>query len=303
MKSISSLKGGSLICHIGALVTVIAWGASFISTKVLLDSGLHPVEIYIYRFVLAYFMVLLICHDRFFSNSLKDEGLFALIGLCAGSIYFIAENTALQYTLVSNVSLITSMSPLLTAILIGILYRNERPQKEIIYGSLVAFIGVGCVIFNSSFVLEINPLGDFLSLFAAISWSVYSIILKKLNAVYSSLYITRKTFFYGVLTALPFLAVEPEISSPSLLLETPVWTNILFLGVFASMIAYVLWAIVVGKLGAVKASNYLYFQPVVTLILSALVLRESVTPIGYIGCGLILAGVWLSDYLCRRKTL
>lgn len=294
-------KRSNLFYHLGAVITIIAWGASFISTKVLLDHGLHPVEIYIYRFVLAYIMILCVCHDRFRSNSIKDEMLFALMGLCAGSIYFIAENTALQYTLVTNVSLITSMSPLLTAILIGILYKKERPPKEIIYGSLIAFMGVACVIFNSSFVLEINPLGDLLSLFAAISWSVYSIVLKKLNAVYTSLYITRKTFFYGVLTALPFLAIEPEISSPALLLQPEVWGNILFLGVFASMIGYLLWAMIVGQLGAIKASNYLYFQPVVTLVLSAIILHEAVTVIGYIGCAMILGGVWLSDYLCRKK--
>lgn len=290
----------SILYHLGAVIVVAAWGLSFVSTKILLDNGLHPVEIYIYRFVLAYLMILTVCHDKFMSHSWRDEGLFVLMGLCAGSIYFIAENTALEYTLVTNVSLITSVSPLLTAILVGILYRAERPNQGMIYGSIVAFIGVGFVIFNSSFVLKVNPLGDLLSLLAALSWSVYSIILKKLNAVYSTMYITRKTFFYGVITSLPFLLGEAEIASPNLLLIPAVWSNLLFLGIFASLIAYLIWAVVVDKMGAIKASNYLYFQPVVTLIFSALILGETISAIGVTGCTLILLGVWMSDYLSRK---
>ena len=190
-----SPKGNLLLYHVGAAVAVIGWGVSFISTKVLLDNGLHPIEIYIYRFALAYVALLLFCHDRIMSNSWRHELTFMLSGLFGGSIYFISENVALEYTLVSNVSLITSLSPLLTVLLIGFVYRSDRPGKETILGSIIAFLGVGLVIFNSSFSLSINPLGDLLSLLAAMSWAIYSIVIKKLNPLYSALFITRKTFF------------------------------------------------------------------------------------------------------------
>lgn len=296
-------------CHMGALLTVMAWGVSFVSTKVLLVNGLSPVEAYVYRFTLAYFMVLLVCHKKFRSNSLRDELLFLTCGVCGGSIYFIAENMALEYTLVSNVSLITTLSPLLATLMLGALYKSERPSAGVIGGSFVAFIGVGFVIFNSSLEssagigIEINPFGDLLALGAAVTFAIYSLVLRRLNALYSTLYITRKTFFYGVLTALPFLALEPELASPSILLKLPVWFNLLFLGVFASLLAFLLWAESIKRLGTVTASNYLYFQPVVTLIASAFILHEQVTIVGYTGCALILFGVWLSDYLGRRSAL
>lgn len=296
-----SPKGNLLLYHAGAAVAVIGWGVSFISTKVLLDNGLHPIEIYIYRFALAYIALLLCCHDRIFCNSWNHELSFMLCGLFGGSIYFISENVALEYTLVSNVSLITALSPLLTVLLIGFVYRSDRPGKETILGSVLAFLGVGLVIFNSSFSLTINPLGDLLSLLAAISWAVYSIILKKLNPLYSALFITRKTFFYGVLTAIPFLLIEPEITSPKVLLQPVLIGNLLFLSLFCSLFAYLMWAVIIGKIGAVKASNYMYFQPVVTLIFSFLILNEKISVIGYTGCGLILLGIWLSDFLQKRK--
>ncbi|MCH5245030.1 MAG: DMT family transporter [Muribaculaceae bacterium] len=292
-----------MLFHLGALITMIAWGASFVSTKVLLDNGLHPAEIYIYRFLLAYVMILAVSHKRILCNSVRDELLFAVCGLCAGSIYYIAENTALEYTLATNVSLITSLSPILTAIMIGFLYKSERPGRGLVIGSIMAFIGVGLVVFNSSFVINVNPLGDMLSLLSAISWAIYSILLRRLNATYTVMFIARKTFFYGVLTALPYLLIEPEIASPVLLLRPAVWGNILFLGCFASMLGYIVWAQAIKVLGAVKASNYLYFQPLVTLVVSAWLLGERISWIGYTGCLMILVGVWSSDWLERRAAM
>lgn len=287
--------------HLGALLTVTAWGVSFVSTKVLLEYGINPTEVYVVRTLLAYLLVLCVCHKRIFSNSLRDELLFVSCGLCAGSLYFIAENTALEYTLVSNVSLIVTLSPLITTLLVGAIYKNERPGKGVLMGSLIAFLGVGCVIFNSSFVLDVKPLGDLLSLSAAVCWSVYSLVLRKLSAFYTVMFISRKTFFYGMVTAIPFLIAIPEHTPLDVYLQFDVWSNFLFLGVFCSMIAFIIWAFTVKGLGAIKANNYLYVQPIITLIASALLLSEKVSIVGYVGCSLILLGVWISDRMSRCR--
>lgn len=297
-------KSTSLLAHAGALITVTAWGVSFVSTKVLLENGLGPAEIYIYRFVLAYILILIACHKRLWANSLRDEFLFMACGLCAGSIYFIAENMALEYTYVTNVSLLVTTSPLITTFLMWMIYKNEKPGKGTVLGSLIAFLGVACVIFNSSSDVNIKPLGDILSILAAISWSIYSLVLKKLNALYSVMFISRKTFFYGVLTALPFMFFQPELCPPSVLLKTEVWSNLLFLGAFASMIAYILWAQSVKYLGAVKASNYMYISPIITLIVSvALIENEKLSFMGCLGCVLILGGMWLGEYIERKNSI
>lgn len=64
----------------------------------------------------------------------------------------------------TNVSLIVTLAPLLTTLLVGAIYKSERPGRNVIIGSMIAFIGVGCVIFNSSFELNVKPLGDLLAL-------------------------------------------------------------------------------------------------------------------------------------------
>lgn len=294
-----------IVAHLGALLCIMMWGISFVSTKVLLNHEMQPVEIYIDRFALAYVLTLIISHSRLWAHSLRDEWLLCLCGVLSGSIYFLAENFALQYTMVSNVSLLTSMSPLITAMLVGLLYKSERPGSGMIVGSVIAFLGVACTIFNSSISsLHFNPIGDILAIMAAFSWALYSLVLRKLNANYDVWFITRKTFFYGVLTSLPFLIVEPPRYNIIEIFQVPaVLANLLFLGVGASLLAYLLWAATVKRMGAVKANNYMYLQPVFTMIFSVIVLHEAVTWIGYMGCGLILGGLWLGDYLTRRSKM
>lgn len=299
--------GGTLLGHIAAFVAVMMWGYSFVSSKVLLDNGLGPVQIYICRFVLAYLIMVCISHRRLFSASWHEEGMFCLCGLCAGSLYFIAENTALEYTLTTNVSLLTSMSPLLTAILVACIYKTEKLGIGTWIGSAIAIAGVVCVVFNSSTSLEVRPLGDLLSLAAAFSWAAYSLVLRRLNANYDVWFISRKTFFYGLVTAVPFAFFEDGNASLATVLTLPeVYGNLLFLGLGASTIAYVLWALSVKHLGAIKANNYMYLQSIITLIVSAIVLSERVTAVGYIGIALIIGGLWVGDNIDKirmaRKT-
>lgn len=295
-KTAKGMLGGTLIGHIAAVVTVGMWGYSFVSSKVLLDNGLGPVHIYFYRFLIAYLMILFISHKRLWASNWRDEGLFVLCALTSGSLYFIAENTALQYTLTTNVSLLTSMSPLITALLVGLVYKTEKFGLGTWAGSAIAIIGVACVVFNSSSSVEVRPLGDFLAIAAAFSWASYSLMLRRLNAHYDIWFISRKTFFYGILTSIPFMIFEQETVAVSSIIGRPeVFGNLIFLGVGASTIGFVLWALTIKNVGAVKANNYMYLQPIFTLIVSAIVLGEHVNAIGYLGIFLILGGLWVGD--------
>lgn len=301
-------------CHIGALIAVSMWGASFVSTKVLTLNHLGPVEIYLYRFLIAYVLVLIGCHKKIMANSWRDELLFVLCGLCGSSIYFIAENNAVMFTRVSDVSMITTLAPLLTTLLIGALYKSERPGRWTYISSAIAFIGVGFIIFkdgfNNSFgasqdVLK-TTIGDLLALLSACSWAVYSLLLRKLNVTYTAQFITRKTFFYGLMTAIPFWFISKEPITPlETILKPEVFGNLLYLGVMCSMLAYLLWAWVMGNLGAIKTNNYLYVQPIVTMIFAAILFgkEDPITIIGCIGCVLIIGGLWLGDYMTRRVSL
>ena len=293
--NVYSKNSSPVLYHLLAFFVAAVWGVSFVSTSKLLDAGIQPTEIYIIRFVIAYLVILALTFRKIMSDSLKDEVLFMICGLCGGSIYYIGENTALQYTLVTNVSLLVTLSPIITVLLTKMMYKTEQLSKGFIVGSIIAFIGVACVIFNSSFNIEVKPLGDLLSIFAAVSFAIYCIVVKKLNARYDTLFISRKIFFYGVITALPFLTFQDHFMDFAILKEPVVWMHILFLGVVCSMLAFILWNEAINKLGASRASNYLYFSPVITLIASVWLLNENVSTVGYIGCALTIGGVIVSE--------
>lgn len=300
----------NLIWHLAAVLVVAIWGGSFVSTKVLVNAGLGPVEIYIYRFILAYLLVLIACHRKLLANNWRDELLFMVCGLCGGSIYFIAENNAVNYTRVSDVSMIVTLGPLLTTLLIGMLYKAERSGMWTYVSSVIAFMGVGCIVFQNGFSsegeAEVNELsamlGNMLALAAAFSWAIYSVVLRKLNVTYSAMFITRKTFFYGLVTALPFWFISPEPFNPlSTFLRPEVIANLLFLGVVCSMVCYYLWAAVTGKLGAIVANNYLYTQPIFTMIIAAVLFPdEPITLMGCFGAFLVIGGLWFGDYMTNR---
>jgi drug/metabolite transporter (DMT)-like permease len=282
--------------HIVAFLVVAVWGTTFISTKVLLSKGLSPENIFFYRFLLAYLGIWLFGSKRLFANSLKDEFLFVLLGICGGSFYFLVENHALKITLASNVSLIVCTAPLLTAILAHLFLKTEKITRRLLQGSFIALLGVALVVFNGSFILELNPLGDFLSFLAAFFWGFYTIILKHVSDRYSTLFITRKVFFYGLITILPFFVISPLTINRDILLQPVVWGNLLFLGVVASLTCYFLWNVTVKKLGTVRATNYIYFIPIITLIASFFALpNEKITFVALIGAALILSGVVLAE--------
>jgi drug/metabolite transporter (DMT)-like permease len=278
-----------------AVFTVIVWGTTFVSTKVLLGYKLTPPGIFFYRFLLAYVAIWFFCPKRLWAETKKDEFLLFCAGLTGGSLYFVAENTALNITLASNVSLLVSIAPLITAFLSHLFVKGEQLRKTLLYGSLLAISGVACVVYNGNFILKIKPLGDILTLTAAIMWGVYTIILKRLDKHYPILFITRKVFFYGIVTLLPAFYFEPLTIDIDILSQPAVWGNLLFLGVIASMLCYILWNVAVKHLGAIRTTNCIYFMPLVTLITSAIIINEPITLIALLGATLILGGVYLAE--------
>lgn len=281
--------------HIIAIFTVVVWGTTFVSTKILIGYGLSPVEIFLYRFVLAYIGIWFFCPRTLFANSKKDELLCVAAGLTGGALYFVFENTALGITLASNVSLIVCTSPIFTALLTFLFYKKEPLRPRLITGSLVALVGMALVVFNGSFILQINPLGDMLTVLAALSWAFYGIILKQLNGKYSTLFITRKVFFYGIITMLPFSLMDSATFTPSLLINPVIASNLIFLGLIASLLCFIAWNSAVKELGVVQTSNYIYFVPLVTLLTSAIVIDEHITIVALFGSVFILLGVYVAE--------
>ena len=278
--------------HLVAVVIVGIWGLTFISTKLLIGQGMAPHEIFLLRFLMAYVGIWCLSPHRLWAGSWKDELALLLGGVTGGSFYFLTENTALEYTLATNVAFLVCTTPLLTTLLSWAFYKNMKATRGLIGGSLVSLAGVALVVCNGHFVLRLSPVGDLLSLLASLSWAFYSLIMRRMADRYDVVFITRKIFFYGVLTILTVFMFRPWQFEVSRLLDTAVLFHLLFLGVLASLVCFAVWNVVLKRLGTVSASNYIYLNPVFTLIGSAVVLGERLTPMAWAGVALILGGVY-----------
>lgn len=286
--------------HLVAFVTVAIWGSTFVFTKLLLQNGLSPAQIFTLRFIIAYLLLLGFCYFspsfRLFCKSLKDELLMVLLGLTGGSLYFLTENAAMLYTTATNTSLIVCSCPLFAMLLFAIVYRHSEPISRVqALGSVIACLGMAAVVLNGHFVLHLSPIGDMLAFAACLCWAVYSLLMKPASERYSSLFITRKVFFYGLLTIIPYYIFVPGFPSWQVLLRPEVLWNLLFLGVVASMLCYVAWNWVISKLGAVVATNWVYFNPITTILFAWWLLHEQITVWFLLGTVLILLGMYLAE--------
>lgn len=278
-----------------ALISIIVWGTTFVSTKVLLGH-LHPLEIMIYRFILAY-IVLFLAYPKFKKlGPLKEEILFFGAGATGMTIYFLFETFALQVSTASNVTLLISVAPVFTAILAHFMTKDEKFAKRLLLGFVISISGIFLVLFNGAFHLKLNIWGSVLALAAAACTSFYLILLKKIAHSYNQIHLTRKVFFYGILTALPVAFLfHPEFSLEPLKIPA-VWMNLLFLAIIASALCFFMWNQALRYIGAVKLSNYVYLLPLVGMIVSVIFLKETVTFFMILGAFLIIAGTYISEH-------
>lgn len=289
-----------LIYHLVAFMVVAIWGVTFVYTKLLLIAGLTAAQIFVLRFIMAYLLLLVYSlirkQFRLFASVWQDELLMAALGVTGGSLYFLTENSAMIYTTTTNTSLIVCLCPLIAALLIALFFRSMRLHGIQIVGTVIAAIGVCIVVLNGHFVLHLSPLGDMLAFGACLCWAFYSLLMIPAGQRYDTLFITRKVFFYGLLSMIPYFLIFPGLPSLSVVLRIDVLANLLFLGCVASMLCFLAWNWVIKKLGAVIVTNYVYFNPVTTVIFAWLILAERITIYFLVGTLLILAGM----YLCNK---
>ena len=301
MNQESGIVSGSerrVLYHAVAFLVVAIWGSTFVFTKLLLLGGFSPAQIFTLRFIIAYAMLLVFClwrGIRWLCESWKDELLMLGLGISGGSLYFLAENEAMNHTTTTNTSLIVCLCPLFASLLIGLFYKSQRLNRTQIIGTIIAATGLVVVVMNGHFVLHLSPLGDTLAFIACLCWAVYSLLMIPANAKYDTIFVTRKVFFYGLLSMIPYFIFFPGLNVHKLFEQPALLWNLLFLGCVASTFCFLTWNWVMKKLGAIIVTNYVYFNPVTTILFAWLLLSEPITGYFIFGTVLILVGMYLSD--------
>lgn len=306
-----------------AFFVILFWGVTFASTRVLLED-FSALEIQVIRFGLAWFVLWLASASRGAKScfrSWRDEVLFAGMGLSGVALYQFLENCAIYYTNASNVAILVSFGPVVTAVLARLFAGDKSFSPRFAMGALVAVVGVALVSLNGVVNFQMRPLGDMMAVGAMVSWGVYSVLIDKANRRgVPQMEAVRRAFFWS-LVMLASLAVWGGTESGFYVLDGSFSVtldlaenierftrplnimNLLFLGVLASAACFVMWNRACKALGVVRTTVGLYLTPIVGVMFAALFLGEKLTRMSAIGGALIVAGVVLATiHLAGKET-
>jgi drug/metabolite transporter (DMT)-like permease len=275
------------------LLAIIFWGTSFVATKTVLNE-IKPVTIIILRLILASILLTTIAlfTKRKFSINLKNHSWIFILALVAVFHLWI-QVTGLQYTTAANTGWIIGTAPVFMAIL-GFVFYKEKITLLQFLGILVAVAGLLLLIGKGDItnIGLIENQGDLLVLASAFTWGVYSMVNKKISLSYSPLMTILYLFLMMAVIIIPFNLNSETINSVINL--SPVsWMWILFLGIFCSGVAYVIWAQALRDMESAKVGAFLYFEPLVTVIAAWIYLNEEITLLMIFSGMLITAGVFI----------
>ncbi|HOI29112.1 MAG TPA: DMT family transporter [Melioribacteraceae bacterium] len=284
---------GFLVEYWKPIVSVIFWGASFIATKQALEE-LEPLLIIFLRQVLAISLLasIAIHQKKNFSVNLKNHGRIFILSLIA-SFHLWIQVTGLQYTSASNTGWIIGITPVFM-VLLGFLFFKERISPIQIFGILVAFGGL-LLLVGKGDVTSIDLIsnkGDLLVLMSSFTWSVYSLVGKRITIEYSPIMTILFLFIMMSIIVVPF-ALTAENISALINLTAAGWTSILFLGLLCSGIAYVFWAESLSRMPASKVGAFLYLEPFVTVFTAWIFLNEEISLLTFVSGLIIIGGVIL----------
>ena len=275
------------------MLAVIFWGSSFIATKVALKE-LSPETIIALRLIIAsvFLFFAAIVYKKEFSINLKSHGAIFILALIS-VFHLMIQVTGLKYTTASNTGWIIGTAPIFMAILAAIFFREKIGLFKI-SGILIAMFGLLLLIGKGNIrnVDLIENKGDLLVLASAFTWGIYSMVNKKISLSYSPLMTILYLFVLMTIIIIPFNLNEASINSV-VHLSLNGWISILFLGLFCSGIAYVIWAYSLRDLESAKVGAFLYFEPLVTVLAAWVLLSESITFLMILSGAIITLGVVL----------
>ncbi len=277
--------------YLSAVAAIFFWGSSFVATK-LAYASFGPLTVCFLRFALSLLILKLVRIIRKDNKKLEKQDVPVLLatGLLGISVYYACENYALTLTSASAASLISGAYPAITA-LIGALVYHVHVTKKQAAGIALAMAGIVILTSGGSFSGSNVRVGNAILIFDGFLWAFYNFLILHIRPAYSVLSIT----YYQTLLALPFLIPGLFLEGHASMTITPsaIWA-LLYLAVGCSVLAYLLYNFSLRGISPSAAAAIMNLMPVFGLLLSAIILNESITPASAAGGVIVILGVLLS---------
>jgi len=282
--------------YLEALFAVVVWGASFIATKIAVGE-ISPIAVVWLRFAMGIpiLFAAVVMRKQFAFPKGKEWLYFALLGFLGISFHQWLQSNGLKTAQATTTAWIVTTSPAFIAVL-GWLVLKEKLNLLQSSGIALAMVGVLVVVSKGNlaniFVGSFGTIGDFLILISAVNWAVFSILSRHGLKTHPS---TRLTFWVmtigWLITSVAFFAGKSYTQIP--LLDSRGWWAMIFLGIFTTGLAYIAWFDALAQLPSAQTGAFLFIEPLASMVVAAIVLKEQVTFASIIGGAVILFGIWL----------
>lgn len=268
------------------IAVTVVWGLTFSLVKESLEE-LQPFVFMSYRFWLAFLLMAPLCARRFRQ---VDRGMLKAGVIMGALLYgsYAFQTFGLKYTTAGNAGFITGLFIVFVPLLSFVVLRH-RPDPITVVSVAVALTGLAVLSLQPG--LKVNS-GDYLVLACAFSYSVHIILLDR--------YVKRYDLALLTFLQMGFLALANTASAAAFeTFEVPtgalVWVSIIVCGVFASAVAFYIQGYAQKILTPVRTSIILIMEPVFSVIFGIILLGETLTWRGWLGCGLIFSGMLLTE--------
>ncbi|HCV8888909.1 TPA: DMT family transporter [Staphylococcus aureus] len=274
------------------LFTIILWGSAFPIIKIALND-FSAESLSAFRLILATIILLpFVIIKKLPTPELRDIPVIFILGFCGFVIYHTALNFGETLISAGISGILVSTTPIFSSAL-AYIFLKEHFSKWNWLSSLVAFIGISIISISKDDYTTINVLGVFIILLASFSESLYFTFQKKYIEKYGFIAFT----LYTIMASSPFMLIFiPEIINDIHGATFTSIVSVLYLAIFPTIIPYVLLAYIVKSVGVSDATMSLYLTPIVSLLLSYLLLDELPTTLAIIGRIITLLGVSLSNF-------
>jgi drug/metabolite transporter (DMT)-like permease len=301
------LDKSKLIALLEATLAVLAWGASFIATKVALRD-VSPVTVVWLRFAMGVAILALAVFARkqfALPARWKEWRYFALLGFLGITFHQWLQSTGLQTSQASTTAWIVATTPVFMALL-GLLVLKESLGWVRVTGIGLAALGVLLVVSKGDFGAlsagHFGEPGDFLILISAPNWAVFSVLSRRGLQNYPASRMMLYVMALGWLFTSVLFFTGPGLSEVTHL-SAAGWLGVAFLGVVCSGLAYIFWYDALQAVSASQVGAFLYLEPLVAVVVAAIILGEPLLWASLLGGGIILVGVWMVNRPRRVRHL
>jgi drug/metabolite transporter (DMT)-like permease len=278
------------------IIATATWGSAFIAGKVAVQS-FEPATVAFLRFLgaaILLFPLMWIMEKNPKKITLKDYGLFAILGLTGIALYNICFFIATKQAPVIKSSLFIASNPVLIVLLSG-LFLKEKITRNHIIGMVIALTGVTFII-TEGHVLTLFQFGfepiDFVLLGAVVSWALYSVVGKVVLRKFSAVESTTYAVAFGTLFLLPFASFETSWQD-ILQANTSTWIAISHMSIFVTVVSFIMYYYGIKEVGAAKASIFINVMPVSAVLMATFFLGETFTWAHGVGAAFVLTGVYV----------